>query len=105
MALRHDELWEETSGGSMHDQINVAPAWTQRYDEWRLSQGMGAGRSPRLRVAGGTGGQLVVGGLTTRRVVGARQVLSRSQTMSTPSSSASTTLAGCCLSMWPTRPL
>jgi DNA polymerase III subunit epsilon len=33
------------------------------------------------------------------------QVLSRSQTMSTPSSSARTTLAGWFLSMWPTRPL
>ncbi len=37
-----------------------------------------------------------------RRLV---QALSRSQTMSTPSFSARTTLAGCILSMWPTRPL
>ena len=36
---------------------------------------------------------------------GVSYFLSRSQTMSTPSSSASTTLAGCFLSMWPTRPL
>ena len=54
-------------------------------------------RSPRLRVARRPGG--AAGSLT------AVQVLSRSQTMSTPSFSARTTLAGCCLSMWPTRPL
>ena len=72
--------------------------WAQEYDGWRRLAGHDPDRPPRLRVAPRPGGP-VAGGLIPL------QTLRRSQTMSTPSSPARTTLAGCCLSMWPTRPL
>ena len=72
------------------------------YDEWRSAQGM-APIDPRDYVWP-VAPEAAAGGVT---VSGQRRSasLSRSQTMSTPSFSVRTTLAGCCLSMWPTSPL
>lgn len=42
MALRHHELWAGDLGRLHVDQAAWHRAWTQRYDEWRVSQGMGA---------------------------------------------------------------
>ena len=76
------------------------------------STGTGSGRRATTRGAGPKGWSRSIPATTCGRSPRrccrrpeADQVLSRSQTMSTPSSSARTTLAGCCLSMWPTRPL
>ena len=80
-----------------HDQIDWHREWTESYDTWRARRGDDPHRPPRLLVAGRR--------RRCCRQPEADQVLSRSQTMSTPSFSARTTLAGCCLSMWPTRPL
>ena len=70
----------------------------EEYDGWRLSQGMIPIDPLDYEWP------LVPGGPVAGRLI-RLQTLRRSQTMSTPSSPARTTLAGCCLSMWPTSPL
>ena len=96
LALRYDALWECDLARLHHDQVDWHREWTASHDSWRLAEGMmpsdrasTSGRSPPRRC----------------RRPERDQVFSRSQTMSTPSSSARTTRAGCFLSMWPTRPL
>ena len=96
LALRYEELWECDLSWLHHDAIEWHRTWTEGYDSWRLAEGRS--RSTRATTCGRWPRWYC------RRPEG-DQVLSRSQTMSTPSSSARTTLAGCCLSMWPTRPL
>ena len=97
LAVRYEELWG-CDLRRLHRRPNrLAPGVDGELRLLAPGRGDDPHRSPRLPVAGRSA-------WCCRRPE-VDQVLSRSQTMSTPSSSARTTLAGCCLSMWPTRPL
>ena len=97
LAVRYDALWECDLARLHNDQIGWHREWTRELRLVATVGGHDPDRSSRLRVAGRPGG--AAGSLRSD------QALSRSQTISTPSFSARTTLAGCFLSMWPTRPL
>ncbi len=103
LADRHGAL--RTAGLTrLHEaQIDWHRQWTEDCEAWRRTQGKSP-IDPREYVW--PVAPAVLGGRRRERVGSeVRYFLSRSQTMSTPSSSASTTLAGCFLSMWPTSPL
>jgi DNA polymerase-3 subunit epsilon len=40
LALRYDALWDCDLVGLHHDQVDWHRDWTERYDQWRLSEGM-----------------------------------------------------------------